>query len=98
MTLFLGVGQCGNQVAEEFFALAEQEYDIFGPSYTLEGRAACLSRSGKWFPNAEACPLFAGDGLAHLVSVDSEPKVVQSLQDRYHYAYLPPFHRQHFVH
>ena len=64
------------------FGLAEREFDIYNRPCTLEGRSNCLSRTGQWYPKAESCPLFAGDGLAHLVSVDSEPKVVRNLQDR----------------
>ena len=74
-SLFVHVGQCGNQVALPFWQLAESEVGISWPSSSQS--------SGAGAPSIDHHPLFAdtqsGRCYARCLMVDSEPKVVTSM-------------------
>lgn len=84
-SLFVHVGQCGNQVALPFWRLAESEAGLPWAAGEAAAGIGGLGGGGGNDPESRARtaasrhPMFdATDGHARCVMVDSEPKVIQS--------------------
>jgi hypothetical protein len=80
--ILVQVGQCGNQVGDALWTRLEAS----AAPKPAAGRAPAVSGAKQQQPSApRAChvgPLFASDGFARCVLVDSEPKVVETLLER----------------
>lgn len=90
MTVYLSVGQCGNQIAGEFWRSACSEFSdaiattaagAGGATLAAPASAATVTAAASTLQlaNAKRNPLFDDQGRPHAVLVDSEPKVVQTL-------------------
>lgn len=98
------VGQCGNQIGDEFFhqlsLIHRKELSRAGPLGRASGELSSCSGSGDSFSSlrSSTCPnrvhstFFTRDGFARCVLIDSEPKVVQGVYQRH-----PQFIRQENV-
>lgn len=95
------VGQCGNQIGDEFFhqlsLIHRKELSSSGPLGRVSGDISSYSGSGASFSPAQSSTcanrvhstFFTRDGFARCVLIDSEPKVVQGVYQRH-----PQFIRQ----
>jgi hypothetical protein len=79
--VLVGVGQCGIQLCEQYWRLADAEFAAMADGGGGGDAGKALPAIGRLGHDGGQWPLFYGDDRAHTVLVDSEPKVIQAIVD-----------------